>query len=157
MKTRVALAVVSCTAAASSSRGVTSAPAIGSTDYASAPAIGNTDYAEVRDYVALHHADVFRNASGELQYPYLVPAGPYEQCWDWDSVFTGIALLDFGSAPYLAGSMKNFFGKHSSSALVAAPHVHIPPPPPAQPPPTFQLATSLSAWTLPTHTHRARA
>ncbi len=28
--------------------------------------------------------------------------------WDWDSLFMGIALLPFGSAQYLAGSMMNF-------------------------------------------------
>jgi len=68
-----------------------------------------SNYDVVRKYVSDHYTDVFRNASGELEFPYLVPAGPYEQCWDWDSVFTGVALLDFGSAPYLAGSMMNFF------------------------------------------------
>jgi hypothetical protein len=35
----------------------------------------------------------------------------YQQLWDWDSMFTGTALLEFGSAPYLAGSMKNFFSQ----------------------------------------------
>ena len=46
--------------------------------------------------------------SGNLKYKYLVPGGPYEQLWDWDSFFTGVALLEFGSRPYLAGSMMNF-------------------------------------------------
>ena len=50
----------------------------------------------------------FREPSGYLQYKYLVPAGPYDQLWDWDSMFLGIATLGEGSAPYLVGSMMNF-------------------------------------------------
>ncbi|GMH59219.1 hypothetical protein TrST_g13041 [Triparma strigata] len=67
------------------------------------------DAALVKDYVLNHYKDTFREPNGTLAHPYLVPGGPYSQSWDWDSVFTGLALLDLGSAPYLAGSMKNFF------------------------------------------------
>jgi hypothetical protein len=63
----------------------------------------------VKSYIEANANSTFREASGVLKHPYIVPAGPYDQCWDWDSVFTGTALLDLGSAPYLAGSMKNFF------------------------------------------------
>lgn len=47
------------------------------------------DLALVQDYVRQHANDTFREPSGFLKHPYLVPAGPYEQCWDWDAVFTG--------------------------------------------------------------------
>ena len=67
------------------------------------------DLSLVKGYVVSHGNETFRPATGLLPYPYLVPSGPYEQCWDWDSVFTGVGLLDLGGAPYLAGSMKNFF------------------------------------------------
>lgn len=63
----------------------------------------------VKTYIEANANNTFREPSGVLSHPYLVPSGPYDQCWDWDSVFTGTALLSLGSAPYLAGSMKNFF------------------------------------------------
>lgn len=50
----------------------------------------------------------FKEPAGVLRFPYLVPAGVYMQLWDWDSMFTGLGLLEFGSAPYFAGSMLNF-------------------------------------------------
>mmetsp|Transcript_46525 Transcript_46525/g.75943 ORF Transcript_46525/g.75943 Transcript_46525/m.75943 type:complete len:86 (+) Transcript_46525:46-303(+) len=62
----------------------------------------------IKEYVEREAARVLRSPSKMLRYPYLVPAGPYEQLWDWDSVFTGVGLFPFGSAPYLAGSMMNF-------------------------------------------------
>lgn len=69
----------------------------------------------VYEHVRTQAVRTFRDPQGQLVYPYLVPAGPYNQLWDWDSVFTGIGLLEFGGAPYLAGSMKNFFNKVSAS------------------------------------------
>ena len=57
----------------------------------------------VRAYVKANYKRTFREPNGTLKNPYLVPGGPYDQSWDWDSVFTGLALLDLGSAPYLAG------------------------------------------------------
>ena len=61
-----------------------------------------------RAHVAGHASDTFRNASGNLQYPYLVPGGPYNQSWDWDSVFMGVALAAYGATPYFIGTFKNF-------------------------------------------------
>jgi len=63
----------------------------------------------VKAFVEANYQEVFREPNGTLNHPYLVPGGPYDQSWDWDSVFTGVALLDLGSAPYLAGAMMNFF------------------------------------------------
>jgi len=62
-----------------------------------------------RAYAASHANETWRQPSGALQYPYLVPAGPYEQEWDWDSVFLGTGTLRWGSREYLDGSMRNFF------------------------------------------------
>ena len=62
-----------------------------------------------RAYAAAHANETWRQPSGVLQYPYLVPAGPYEQEWDWDSVFLGTGTLRWGSRNYLDGSMRNFF------------------------------------------------
>ena len=43
----------------------------------------SANYESVRKYVRQHYHETYRNASGGLEYPYLVPSGPYEQCWDW--------------------------------------------------------------------------
>ena len=67
-----------------------------------------TPQQRVYDHVKTNAHLTFRPPSGSLRYAYLVPSGPYEQLWDWDSLFMGVALFPFGSAPYLAGSMANF-------------------------------------------------
>ena len=41
------------------------------------------DTALVRAHVAATANQTFRPASGALPYPYLVPAGPYNEAWDW--------------------------------------------------------------------------
>ena len=61
-----------------------------------------------REYVVRSANETWRGAKGALAFPYLVPAGPYQQCWDWDSVFLGVATLPFGAGPFFAGSMMNF-------------------------------------------------
>ena len=40
------------------------------------------DAALCRSYVAAHAKDTQKQPAGVLKFPYLVPAGPYEQCWD---------------------------------------------------------------------------
>ena len=62
----------------------------------------------VRQHVADSANATFRPPSGTLKYSYLVPAGPYNEMWDWDSMFMGVALLDFGSLPYFSGTFMNF-------------------------------------------------
>ena len=59
-------------------------------------------------YVERVANETWREPAGVLRYPYLVPAGPYQQCWDWDSVFLGTATLRLGAGRYFAGSMQNF-------------------------------------------------
>jgi hypothetical protein len=61
-----------------------------------------------RSYVAQSANATWREPKGALTFPYLVPAGPYQQCWDWDSVFLGVATLPFGAGRYFAGAMMNF-------------------------------------------------
>lgn len=62
----------------------------------------------VRAHVAAHANDTFRQPSGYIKYPYLVPSGGYQQIWDWDSLFMGVALRDYGSTPYFVGTFKTF-------------------------------------------------
>lgn len=40
-----------------------------------------------------HKSEVKRRAQGALKYDYVVPAGPYEEQWDWDGFFVGMSLL----------------------------------------------------------------
>eukprot|EP01138_Halocafeteria_seosinensis_P002431 gb/GECG01002488.1/.p1 GENE.gb/GECG01002488.1/~~gb/GECG01002488.1/.p1 ORF type:complete len:419 (+),score=51.68 gb/GECG01002488.1/:1-1257(+) len=77
-----------------------------------------TEERRVYEHVRDKCSETFREPQGQLKYKYLVPSGPYNQLWDWDSVFTGIGLLEFGGAPYLAGSMKNFFHKTNTDTGV---------------------------------------
>jgi hypothetical protein len=73
-----------------------------------AAASEDADTTLVRQHVAGLANATFRQPSGVLKYPYLVPAGPYDEMWDWDAFFMGVALDEYGSRPYLAGTMKNF-------------------------------------------------
>jgi hypothetical protein len=43
----------------------------------------NPDTLLVQAHVKSSAPQTFREPSGALQFPYLVPAGPYEECWDW--------------------------------------------------------------------------
>jgi hypothetical protein len=58
----------------------------------------------VAAHVAASANATFRRPSGKLRFPYLVPAGPYNEMWDWDSLFMGVALVDYGSLPYFSGT-----------------------------------------------------
>jgi putative isomerase len=52
--------------------------------------------------------NLVKPASGILKHPYLVPAGPYNQLFDWDTYFMGIALsYDYVGDP-LATSVEDF-------------------------------------------------
>ena len=68
----------------------------------------NANTTLVYDHVKKNARTTFKEPSGHLKYKYLVPGGPYDQLWDWDSFFMGVAMFEFGSAEYLSGSMKNF-------------------------------------------------
>jgi len=62
------------------------------------------DTALVQAHVKGSASQTFRAPSGALKFPYLVPAGPYEESWDWDSMFMGVALRNYGATPYFVGS-----------------------------------------------------
>ena len=72
-------------------RGLALAACAAAVAVAAASAVGRNDtalvYAHVRDSIN----QTFRGPAGVLAYPYLVPAGPYQTCWDWDSLFLSVA------------------------------------------------------------------
>lgn len=68
----------------------------------------NPDTALVQAHVKSAAAQTFRQPSGALKFPYLVPAGPYQESWDWDSCFMGVALRAYGATPYFVGTFMNF-------------------------------------------------
>ena len=55
-------------------------------------------------------ARVRRKAAGALVYDYLCPGGPYDEQWDWDGFFIGVALAtaDRREAVYLRNWCLNF-------------------------------------------------
>ena len=58
----------------------------------------NANTTLVYDHVKKNARTTFKEPSGHLKYKYLVPGGPYDQLWDWDSFFMGVAMFEFGSA-----------------------------------------------------------
>lgn len=101
---------------------------------APAPISSNSDI--VWRHVNASASATFRSPNGLLRFPYQVPAGPYDQLWDWDSVHEGVGMLPFGSAPYFAGSMMNFLDwvrLHRPPRVPIALNLAVAP----SPPPTF--------------------
>ncbi len=47
---------------------------------------------EIKSILSPFKASIKRRAQGHLPYDYLVPAGPYQEQWDWDGFFMGVAL-----------------------------------------------------------------
>jgi alpha,alpha-trehalase len=47
---------------------------------------------KIKTILAPFKAFIKRRANGHLKYDYLVPAGPYQEQWDWDAFFMGVAL-----------------------------------------------------------------
>ena len=52
--------------------------------------------------------NIVKPASGILKHPYMVPAGPYTQLFDWDTYFMGVALSYDGVGEALENSVKDF-------------------------------------------------
>jgi putative isomerase len=52
--------------------------------------------------------NIVKPASGMLKHPYMVPAGPYTQLFDWDTYFMGVALSYDGVGEPLENSVKDF-------------------------------------------------
>jgi putative isomerase len=62
-----------------------------------------------RLFVQIHAKEnVVKPPRGILKHPYLVPAGPYFQLFDWDMYFMGVALSYDGVGRPVADSVRNF-------------------------------------------------
>jgi alpha,alpha-trehalase len=62
-----------------------------------------------------------RPADGYIQHPYLIPAGYYNQMWDWDGFFIGLhwANQDPANAKYLRDWVLSFAGSADADGYVA--------------------------------------
>jgi alpha,alpha-trehalase len=62
-----------------------------------------------------------RPADGYIQHPYLIPAGYYNQMWDWDGFFIGLhwANQDPANAKYLRDWVLGFAGSADANGYVA--------------------------------------
>ncbi len=62
-----------------------------------------------------------RPAQGKILYPYLIPAGYYDQMWDWDGFFIGShwANQDAADAKYLRDWVLSFAAAADASGYVA--------------------------------------
>lgn len=66
--------------------------------------------ARIRELFLPYKTQVKRSANGLLKHDYLVPAGPYQEQWDWDGFFIGMSLLmdDPTEARYLRNWALNY-------------------------------------------------
>src|SRR6266581_8942020 len=64
----------------------------------------------IQEVFSQYKDKVKRKAQGALPYDYLVPSGYYEEQWDWDAFFMGMALSsqDTNEAIYLRNWVLNF-------------------------------------------------
>lgn len=69
---------------------------------------------EIAERLIPRTGQIKRKASGALKYDYLVPSGPYNQQWDWDAFFMGMALSSW--IPTEANYLRNI----TLNALVLA-------------------------------------
>jgi alpha,alpha-trehalase len=60
---------------------------------------------QLKKHFSSYKSEVKKKAKGALKYDYLVPCGPYQEQWDWDSFFIGVALAS--EIPSEAIYMKN--------------------------------------------------
>jgi len=76
---------------------------------------------KTRRILAPFKAFIKRRASGHLPYDYLVPAGPYQEQWDWDAFFMGVALSAEVSSEsiYLRNWTLNFISNAKPDGKVA--------------------------------------
>lgn len=62
---------------------------------------------------------VIRPAEGFLKYPYLIPAGFYQQMWDWDGYFMGTWFIEKGQPEYMQYWALNFLEGMNENGYVA--------------------------------------
>ncbi|MDR3741895.1 MAG: trehalase family glycosidase [Terracidiphilus sp.] len=74
----------------------------------------NTDFARLAP-------QTIRPADGYIQHPYLIPAGYYNQMWDWDGFFLGLhwANQDSADASYLRDWVLSFAASADADGYVA--------------------------------------
>lgn len=75
----------------------------------------------VKTALAPYKASVKKKAGGHLPYDYLVPAGPYQEQWDWDAFFMGVALASeiASEGIYLRNWTLNFLHNARTTGKVA--------------------------------------
>ncbi len=75
----------------------------------------------IKSTLAPFKAFVKRRANGHLKYDYLVPAGVYQEQWDWDGFFMGVALASeiASEAIYLRNWVLNYILNSKSNGKVA--------------------------------------
>ncbi|MCC7197677.1 hypothetical protein IT413_05820 [Candidatus Peregrinibacteria bacterium] len=74
----------------------------------------NTLQDDIKKYINPWKGFVKRRAKGILKHDYLVPGGPYEEQWDWDAFFVGMALS--AEIPTEAVFLKNWALNYLESA-----------------------------------------
>ncbi|OGG18001.1 hypothetical protein A3D78_03085 [Candidatus Gottesmanbacteria bacterium RIFCSPHIGHO2_02_FULL_39_14] len=81
----------------------------------------NEEIQQIKTSLAPFKAFIKRRAQGHIPYDYLVPAGPYQEQWDWDAFFMGVALAaDIPSeAIYLRNWALNYIINARPSGKVA--------------------------------------
>ena len=74
----------------------------------------------IRKILAPYKSLVKKSASGVLKYDYLVPGGPYDEQWDWDAFFMGMALAaeDPNEATYLRNVVLNMLENAQPNGFV---------------------------------------
>ena len=76
---------------------------------------------KIKATLAPYKAFIKRRARGHIPFDYLVPGGPYEEMWDWDAFFMGVALSSdiTSEAIYLRNWTLNFIINAKGSGKVA--------------------------------------
>ncbi len=79
------------------------------------------DISMIKTAFAPFKAYIKRPAAGHIPYDYLVPAGPYQEQWDWDAFFMGVALSSeiSSEAIYLRNWALNYIINAKPSGKVA--------------------------------------
>ncbi len=110
MQARVTLALLFTLATAQHSAAQASKP---SSDSALLAAL-TADFARLQP-------QTLRPADGYIQHPYLIPAGYYDQMWDWDGFFIGLhwANQNSADAKYLRDWVLSFAGSADDEGYVA--------------------------------------
>ena len=76
-------------------------------------------YTDVKNMFSTLSPRVIRPAEGYLKYPYLIPAGFYQQMWDWDGFFIGTYFCTKNKPEYLKYWALNFFANIDENGYVS--------------------------------------